>query len=457
MEQPQRRRGPAAPGPHGWPGWQDLPPEAFAAELRARGVRRAWLAPDASRAASHPHLEGVARDLARDPAWDGHEAVFLAVGPETGALLSATLHCTTRGQAQGGLRHWRYPRVLDFLRDGLRLSRAMSRKNALAGLWWGGGKGGIARGARADDPAFRRALYREYGRFVTSLRGAYVTAEDAGTRPEDMAEVAACTRFATCVPVAMGGSGNPSPATARGVLLGMDAALAFAGLGGIAGRSVAMQGLGNVGAAMLEGLLLAGASRVVASDLDPERVAALRRRLVALGGGAQQRASLRVTAPEDVGILAEPCDVLAPNALGGVLSPQTIPKLRARVVCGAANAPLAEGARDAAALAARGVLYVPSFVVNRMGIVQCANEQYGSPRPDPAVERHLDPDAPDGIRRTTLRVLERARAEGTTPLAAAEALADERLREPHPIWGDRGRALVRSLLEGEWAGAVGPA
>jgi glutamate dehydrogenase/leucine dehydrogenase len=429
--------------------WIELSPEAFVAALRGAGIERGWLAPDPASGgvrASAPELAAVASHVAEvSQAWDAHEAVFLAVGPESLTLLTATVHRSLRGQAQGGLRLMPYADLGRCLDDGLRLSRAMSRKAALAGLWWGGGKGIIARppGDLWRDPAWREAAYSDYGRFVSALHGCYVTAEDAGTTPEDLRHVLAHSRFVTCVPVDAGGSGNPSPATAAGVLAGMEAALAFVGRGGLAGKRIAIQGLGAVGSALAGRLLAAGAS-VVACDLSRTRVDALTAR------HAGDDFSAYVAPPGDAALLAEPCDVLAPCALGGVLDPETIPRLRTRIVCGAANDPLRNPERDAAALARRAILYVPDFVVNRMGIVSCANEQYGTLNPDPAVARHLDPADPGSIQQTVARVLEAAHAAGTSPLSAAHALADARLDEPHPIWGARARIVVERVL-GEWA------
>ncbi len=371
--------------------------------------------------------------------------MFLAVSSQ-GDLFGAFLHRLARGQAQGGLRRWPYRDLEAFLRDGLRLARGMGRKNALAGLWWGGGKGLIARPPGADPPAgeARRALYREYGDFVSSLGGCYVTAEDAGTRPEDVAAVFERTRFTTCIPPERGGSGNPSAATARGVVCGMEAALEAEELGPLEGRCVAMQGLGNVGAAMVDALLAHGVARVVASEISWARCRELAERW------RQAPVEVRHCHPEDPAVLCEPCDVLAPNALGGVLGPETIPRLRARIVCGAANNPLADEERDGAALLARGIAYVPDYVVNRMGIVSCANEQYGVMRPDPAVERHLERDYAHGIFAVTRRVLVDARERGIpTPRAAAE-LADRLAEERHPVWGERARELVQAVLHGDW-------
>ena len=258
----------------------DLSPEAFASHLLSLGQRRAYVVHDPRSgqiAVSHPELTGLVDFLKIDNRdYDGHEGVFLEVS-RSGALFGAFVHRSNRGQGQGGLRHWPYGSLAAFLRDGLRLARGMTRKNALAGLWWGGGKGLIARvpGEGYRDITTRATLYSEYARFVTSLRGCYITAEDAGTGPEDMAVVHQFTRFVTCVPPSIGGSGNPSPATARGVVSAMEGALAHLDLGTLAGKKVVMQGTGNVGAAMIGELLQRGVAAIVASELSVERRAQL--------------------------------------------------------------------------------------------------------------------------------------------------------------------------------------
>lgn len=427
---------------------EDSPAE-LAARLRAAEIGQAWLAFDPASdgyAASHPALGELSEFLAASPGASRHEAVFLGVPRRAPTLFAAFVHRTTRGQAQGGLRRRSYARVGDLLHDGLRLSRAMTRKNALAGLWWGGGKGILADlPAVSRDPAGRAALYREYGGFVSSLRGCYVTAEDVGTEPADMAELFRTTRFATCVPPEAGGSGNPASATAAGVLCALEAALDFHGLGPLAGKTVAVQGAGNVGSALIALLLERGVERIVASEVCPGRGAALLDRF------EDEPLELRLVPPDDDSILAEPCDVLAPCGVGGVLGPGTIPGVRARIVCGPANNPLVDDERDASDLARRGVTFVPDILANRMGIVQCANEQYGSLGRDPAILRHLDPEWPNAIYPMTLRVLELAERCATTPSAAALRLADELAEEPHPLWPGRGRAIIEALLADDWA------
>lgn len=426
-------------------------PERFIAALKEAGLARAaivWDEDAKTLAVTHPVLAPIRAALLADKRdFDAHEACFFEIGASSGHLLSAVLHRTRRGQGAGGVRFWSYETLEGFVRDGLRLSRGMGHKNALAGLWWGGGKGVIARRPGVDhlDPEVRRAVYRDYGRFVTGLKGCYVTAEDVGTTPEDMRQVFATTRFTTSVPESLGGSGNPSRPTARGVVVAMEAALDYLELGDLAGKTVAMQGLGNVARFMIGELLARDVARIVGADIDPRSVEAAR------GTTADPRLEVRRVPAGDVSVFAEPCDVLAPNAVGEALNPDTIPLIRARIVCGAANNQLQDPARDAAALKERGILYVPDFLANRMGIVNCANEHCGTFPGDPAVEAHLDHANPAGVFQRCLEVCRRAEANGATPAAEAQALADELSLELNPLWGHRGAAIVRHLFESGWA------
>jgi glutamate dehydrogenase/leucine dehydrogenase len=462
-----------------------LSPAAFRRFLAVAGIRRFFLAWDEEAGdvrASHPELAPLARLLAADRRdFDRHEGIFVQVAPDTGVLQGAFIHRTCRGQAAGGVRFWRYDTVEDFLRDGLRLARGMTHKNALAGLWWGGGKGVMvdereeeegeaARERQAAPPGSprRRRIYEEYGELLSSLRGCYVTAEDAGTSAEDMAAVFSRTRFTTCIPAVLGGSGNPSAPTARGVVRGMEAALAHLGRGGLASTTVAVQGLGHVGEPLVELLRERGVARVIGCDLDPTRCEELRRRFAGLGAAGGPRASFtftaRVAGRDDPWILEQPADVFAPCATGGVLGPRTIPRLAARIVCGAANNQLEDPERDDLLLHRRGVLYMPDFLVNRMGIVHCADEQSGYVGDeDPRIAAHLGTSlAPAGadaadrwensIYNLSVGILAEAARRGEPPARVALRLAESRSRERHPIWGHRGAAIIRALTrQGAWA------
>lgn len=428
-----------------------LTPADFCRFLDDNGISRFFLVSDAESGvmkSSHPILEPLARTLAADCRdYDAHEAVFVQRGALTGVLQGAFVHRTRRGQAAGGVRYWHYPTVEAFLRDGLRLALGMTLKNALAGLWWGGGKGVMVRGTGVDpsDPDLRRAVYEEYGQMITELRGCYVTAEDVGTTPSDMASVFARTRFTTCIPPDVGGSGNPSGITALGVARGIEAALDHLGLGSVEGKTIFIQGLGQVGRFLACELARLGAGRIMASDVDLSSIEELKRidpSVMVEFRPARERLA------ED---LAEPCDVLAPCATGGMLGPQTIPSITARVVCGAANNQLEDPQRDDRSLDERGVLYVPDFLVNRMGIVQCADEQYGVLDDDPRVTRHLGREWENSIYNLTRTVLEQAAASGKTPHRIALEMAARRSMELHPLWGHRGQVIIDSLVAGGWS------
>jgi len=177
--------------------------------------------------ASHTVLNEIAQFIENDKRdFEEHEGVFIQLDLQYDVLHGAFIHRTNRGQAAGGVRYWSYDNIENYLRDGMRLAKGMTHKNALAGLWWGGGKGVMSHNPNLDknDPSVRKCLYKEYGEFITSIRGCYVTAEDVGTSVEDMGNIFTNTRFTTCIPHSVGGSGNPSIPTARGVIAGMEAA-----------------------------------------------------------------------------------------------------------------------------------------------------------------------------------------------------------------------------------------
>jgi leucine dehydrogenase len=331
---------------------------------------------------------------------DGYERVAYAEDPETGYRAIVAVHSTALGPAVGGTRLWRYASREEALTDALRLSRGMTYKNALAGLDAGGGKAVILAPERIAD---RRALFRAHGRFVAAFGGSFTTGEDVGTGPEDMAWIAEETPHVGGLAHRLG---DPSPHTARGVFQAMRAALRHGwGVTSMDGVSVAVQGCGHVASHLARLLRQAGAELVVC-DVDADRAAAL-----AAEVGAE------VVAPDDV--YDEPEFVFAPCALGGVLHDGTIPRLAARIVCGAANNQLLEP-RHGGALAEQGVLYVPDYVANAGGVIAGVGDLRGE---NPAVTAARV----EGIHDTVLAVLRMAAERGTTPERAADLLAEERL------------------------------
>jgi leucine dehydrogenase len=302
---------------------------------------------------------------------------------------------------------WTYDDSRAAVRDALRLSRAMTLKSAVAGLPLGGGKGVImVRPGGALSSRRRGAALRDFGDTVEALGGRYVTAEDVGTSSRDMTVIAERTSHVVGLSRRRGGSGDPSPFTALGVEAAIRVSVRRAlGVGSLAGRTVALTGFGHVGSRVATRLARAGAQLLVA-DVNPARRA------------AAERLGARWVSAEEA--LTAPVDVYAPCALGGVLDEETVTRLQAPVVAGAANNQLAdEGV--ATALAARGILWAPDFVANAGGIINIAVELEGYD-PRAARRRVL------GIADTLERIYDDAEASGSTPLAAAVALAAERLR-----------------------------
>lgn len=337
-----------------------------------------------------------------------HEELVIRRGKRTGAYTIVAVHSTALGPSLGGCRMWRYESSAAGARDALRLSRAMTFKAAAAGLNLGGGKGVIC--AEPGPPptgAERRALLHDFADTVNVLEGSYVTAEDVGTSARDMAAIAERTRHVTGLARSRGGSGNPSPFTARGVEAAMRACCERVfGSRDLRGRKVSVVGAGHVGSELAKRLSKAGAKLLLA-DIDPAK------RVLA------DRLGARWSDPS-AALLAH-VDVVAPCALGGAIDEVIVGRLRARVVCGAANNQLAhDGLADD--LAARGILYAPDFIVNAGGLINISVELHpGGYRPDEARRRVA------GIERTMNEILDEAESGGTTPLAAADRHARRRL------------------------------
>lgn len=284
------------------------------------------------------------------------------------------------------------------------------------------------------------SIYREYGEFISSLRGCYVTAEDVGTHVQDMAHVFSKTRFTICIPEAFGGSGNPSVPTARGVISGMDAALEFVGEGDLRGKTVAVQGMGNVGGPLIHFLFEKSVKKVIACDIDANLVGQHKNEF----GGRELEA--RVVSRDDVSIFETQCNILSPNATGAILNPRTIPLIKAKIVCGAANNQLEDAQRNDQLLHDKGVIYVPDFLVNRMGIVSAANEQYGYVHNDPLIERHLARDWEYSIFQTSVKVLQESLSTGEPTAKIAMRMADMLSLGDNLIFGHRRRRIIDSLV-----------
>ena len=347
-------------------------------------------------------IEAVDADRVAYLAPDGarYEEVLLAVDEAAGYRGLIAVHSTALGPAVGGTRVWQYASLDQALADVLRLARGMTYKNAAAGLDLGGGKSVIIGDNRF---ARREEVFRAHGRFVNALGGRYVTAEDVGTSPRDMASVHEETEHVAGLAER---SGAPSPVTARGVLRAMRAAARERwGTDDLSGRGVALQGCGSVGAHLARQLAGAGASLTIC-DVDAGRA----RRLADELGAA-------VAAAESIYDVA--ADIFAPCALGGILNDDTIPRLRVEVVAGAANNQLKER-RHGDALEARGILYAPDYIANAGGVINGCRELLGWDAD--RARRQVD-----AIYDTMRQVLALARETGMPTHAAADRIAERRL------------------------------
>ena len=340
-------------------------------------------------------------------AWDGEEVVVRYDAP-SGTWMFVCVHSTALGPAAGGTRMKTYAHLRDALADGLRLSSSMTRKNAVAGLPLGGGKAVLSVPEIPNGEA-RRSLLLRYADVVESLHGTYWTACDMNTSPADMDVLGERCSWVFGKTEAHGGSGTSAPATADGVFVGIRASAKHAfGTDDLSGRTVLVQGVGAVGSILARLVTDAGA-RVIVTDLDEIRAKEL---AVEVDGD--------VVAPEDV--IGSECDVFSPNATGGVLSSESIPRLRCRIVAGAANNQLAEP-EDAERFAEHEILYAPDYVVNAGGIIHLASlEMLG----ETVEERDARIAA---IGETVTEVFRIADAENISTEQAADRIVQQRLAE----------------------------
>jgi leucine dehydrogenase len=289
-----------------------------------------------------------------------YEQVIFCQDEASGLKAIISIHDTTLGPALGGCRMWSYATEEEAIMDALRLSRGMTYKAAAAGLNLGGGKTVVIGNAKTDKS---EALFRSLGRFIQSLNGRYITAEDVGTNVNDMDTIHMETNYVTGISQAYGSSGNPSPMTAFGVFRGMQATAKVAlGTDDLAGKTVAIQGLGSVGYSLAEYIHQAGGQLVV-TDINEDSV---KRAVNVLGAKA-------VGLTE---IFNVDCDIFAPCALGAVINDETIEGLRCQAIAGSANNQLSEE-RHGDILHSRGILYAPDYVINSGGLINVADELEG--------------------------------------------------------------------------------
>lgn len=336
-----------------------------------------------------------------------HEQVVFCQDEASGLKAIIAIYSTALGPALGGTRFYPYASETEALADVLNLSLSMAYKNSLAGLDLGGGKAVIIGDPRRIKT---EALLRAYGRFVESLHGRYYTACDVGTFSADMDVIARETRYVTGRTLEHGGAGDSSVLTAYGVYQGMRASAQHVwGDASLAGRTVGVAGVGKVGRHLVRHLVEEDA-RVVITDVDHNALAAVR----------DLHPDVAI-APSTEELISQPIDVYAPCALGGALDDDTVARLTARIVCGAANNQLAhEGVEKL--LAERGIVYAPDYCVNAGGVIQVADELEGFDfdRAKSRAARIFD---------TTAAVLEQAASQHVSPSVAADRLAEQRMAQ----------------------------
>jgi leucine dehydrogenase len=288
-----------------------------------------------------------------------HEQVVFCNDNTTGLKAIIAIHNTTLGPALGGTRMWPYATEAEALTDVLRLSRGMTYKAAVAGLNLGGGKAVIIADSRKDKS---EALMRRFGKFVDSLGGKYITAEDVGITSRDMEHVLMETKHVSGIPPALGGSGDPSPVTAFGVYMGMKASAKERWSNdSLAGKKVLVQGVGNVGSHLVDHLMKEGA-KVYIADIFEDRI------------NAVKKAHPSVEVVNGDGIYDLDIDIYAPCALGATVNSDTLSRLKCAIICGAANNQLADENVHGKIVMEKGILYAPDFVVNAGGLINVYSE-----------------------------------------------------------------------------------
>jgi leucine dehydrogenase len=358
------------------------------------GVAQARHASSLHQAAA-PHM-----DVFADMQTMGHEQVLLSHDPSCGYFGIIAIHDTTLGPALGGTRFWKYATTDEAITDALRLARGMTYKSAVAGINLGGGKSVIIGDNKRAD---REALFRAHGRFIETLGGRYITAEDIGTSPTDMEYIKLETDHVAGL---LGLSGDPSPVTAYGVYVGMKAAARFRwGSDRLAGKTVAVQGAGKVAYSLMQHLHAEG-SNLIVTDIDEEKVKR-----------AVQEFGARPVPPN--AIYDQDSDIFSPNALGAVINDDTLPRLKVEIIAGGANNQLAED-RHGDLLEKRGILYAPDYVINGGGVINVYGELHRWP-----VERAKKKAGE--IYETLLRIFDMAKRDQIPTYQAADRLAQQRI------------------------------
>jgi leucine dehydrogenase len=335
--------------------------------------------------------------------FDNHEQVVFCNDKDTGLKAIISIHSTVLGPALGGTRMYNYANEWEALNDALRLSRGMTFKSAVTGLNLGGGKAVILGDAKTQKTP---ELMRKFGEFVHSLSGKYITAEDIGMDTQDMDTVREVTPYVTGISESKGGAGNPSPITAYGVFMGMKAAAQYKyGNDDLEGKKVMVQGIGHVGEALVEHLSNEGA-QVFISDINLARL-----------DEVSKKYGAKIYTDD---IFSADVDIYAPCALGASINDDTIGRIKASIIAGAANNQLADEVRHGKILQDKGIVYAPDFLINAGGIINVYAELEGYDKKE--IIRKTE-----NIYNTTLEILKMAESNGITSHNAALKIAQQRI------------------------------
>jgi leucine dehydrogenase len=334
-----------------------------------------------------------------------HEQVVFCNDNATGLKAIIAIHNTVLGPALGGTRMWAYAHESEALTDVLRLSRGMTYKNAVAGLNLGGGKAVIIGDARTQKS---EALMRRFGKFVNSLSGKYITAEDVGINAKDMEYVHMETKHVTGIPPALGGSGDPSPVTAYGVYVAMKAAAKERwGSDSLSGKKISVQGVGHVGSYLVNHLVKEGA-KVLIADIYEDRLAEVKKN------------NPGVEIVDGNTIYDQDVDIYAPCALGATVNDDTLNRLKCSIICGAANNQLADEVKHGQLVMQKGILYAPDFVVNAGGVINVYSEVAG-------FGREYALSQAENIFNTTAGIFAMSKQENIPTYLAANKTAEARI------------------------------
>ena len=333
----------------------------------------------------------------------GHEKVLICQDPKSGLKAIIAVHSTVCGPSLGGTRMWAYKSESDALRDVLRLSRGMTYKNAISNLNLGGGKAVIIGDSRKDKS---EALFRSFGRYVESLSGAYITAEDVGINPEDMLHISKETKHVSGLP---GKSGDPSPVTAFGVYMGMKAAAKIQfGNDSLSGKKIAVQGVGHVGEYLVGYLSKEGAD-ITITDIHDDILSKV-----------ASKYSCKTVDPND--IYKVDMDIYAPCALGATVNDKTLSELKCSIIAGAANNQLEDEHIHGNLLMEKEIIYAPDFLINAGGVMNCYAEVMN-------ISSEEVMKMAENIYSTTYDIIQSSKEEGIPTFLVANRMAEQRIQK----------------------------